>query len=84
MIPNLGEKKFVAASEEGVTRRLTSQVAGVSGGLLAVRGMVSTGHRVVFDSDGHYIEDKETGESMAIEDDGKMYNLDLWCRKESF
>ena len=74
----------MAVSEEGVARRLTSQLADITGGLLSVRGMVSSGHRVVFDSEGHYIEDKETGEWMEMEDDGCMYNLSLWCRKEGF
>ena len=61
-IPNLGEKKFVGVSNEGISRKLTAQVCEVNKGLLSVSKMTNGGSRVVFDSDGSYIEDKNTRE----------------------
>ena len=81
LIPNLGEKRFVAVSEGGVTRKLTSRVADVNQVLLSVRTMMNSGRRVVFDSDGSYIEDKQSTEWMPLRDDGKMFLLKLWVRK---
>ena len=63
-------------------RKLTAQVVDVNQPLLAVRGMVSTGHRVVSDSEGSYIEDKTSGEWMDLTDDGKMYTLKAWACRE--
>ena len=84
LIPNLGEKSFVAVSENNITRSLTSQVADVNQALLSVRKMMAAGHRVVFDSEGSYIEDKETGEFMDMRDDGSMFLLKLWVRRGGF
>ena len=61
-IPNLGEKRFAAVSEEGTRRNLIVQVCDVSKALLSVRKMVAAGNRVVFDGDGSYVEDKVTKE----------------------
>lgn len=66
LIPNLGEKHFVAFSENNVAGRLTSQVADVNQALLSVRKMTSTGHRGICDSRGSYIEDKENVEFMEL------------------
>ena len=84
LIPNLGEKKFLAVSENNVARSLTSQVADVSQALLSVREMMASGHRIVFDSEGSYIQDKETGEGMDMRDDGSMFLLKLWVQKGGF
>ena len=81
LIPNLGEKKFLAVSENDITRQLTAQVCDVNQPLLSVRKMMQAGIRVVFDSDGSYIEDKESGEWMDMRDDGRMFLLKLWCKR---
>ena len=81
-IDNLGEKRFIASSDNEVMRKLTAQVVDVNQPLLAVRGMVCTGHRVVFDSEGSYIEDTISKEYILLHDDGKMYTLRLWACKE--
>ena len=84
LIPNLGEKRLVAVSESGVARKLVSQVADVNQALLSVRKMMASGHRVVFDSEGCYIEHKQTQEWMPLRDDGKMFLLKLWVRRGGF
>ena len=74
----------MAVSENEVARKLTSQVADVNQALLSIREMLASGYRVVFDSDGCYIQDKETSESMSMRDDGSMYLLKLYCKKGGF
>ena len=51
-IPNEGEKRFQAVTEEGREKQMTLQVCDVNQGLLSVRKMVDAGNRVVFDKDG--------------------------------
>ena len=80
----MGEKTFVGVSENNVIRKITSQVTDVNQALLSVRKMMRSGHRVVFDSDGSFIEDKESGEWMDMRDDGRMFLLKLWVHKAGF
>ena len=61
--PNLGEKKFVGYSSEGLARKMTTQICEVNKALLSVRRVASAGNRVVFDDSGSHIEDKQTGAS---------------------
>ena len=81
LIPNLGEKKFTAVSEEGLARNITAQVCSVNKALLSVRKMTKAGNRVVFDDEGSYVEDKKTGERMWMKEEGGMYMLKMWVRK---
>ena len=62
LIPNLGEKKFQAVSQEGVTRSITAQVCAVNKALMSVKKVMRAGNRVVFDEEETYIEDKVTGD----------------------
>ena len=75
LIPILGEKRLLAMSEEEVMRHVTAQVADVNQALLSVRRMMSTGHQVVFDSEGSYILDKVTGECMNMRDDLSLIHI---------
>ena len=82
-IPNLGEKRFVATSGEGVKRQIVAQVCEVNKGLLSVRRMVQAGNTVVFTRNGGYIEDDGTGGGrMHMEEKNGMYMLKLWTRSE--
>jgi len=83
LIPNLGEKKFTAVSEEGVTRTITAQVCAVNKALMSVKKVMKAGNRVVFDDDGSYVEDKATGEKIWAKDDGGMFMVKLWVRKRT-
>ena len=83
-IPNLGEKRFVGVTSEGISRRLTAQVCDVNQGLLSVSRVARGGSRVVFDADGSYIEDKTTGEKIHLEERNGMYMLKLWTRRPGF
>ena len=81
MIPNLGEKRFIAATENGVLRRMTAQVCEVNKPLLSVKRILQAGNRVVFDPEGSYIEDKSSGEIMHLREEGGMFLLKLWAKK---
>ncbi len=79
-IPNLGEKKFCGISAEGCRRGLTAQVCDVNKALLSVSRLVKQGHRVVFDDENSFIEDKITGERMRLAEENGMYALTLWVK----
>ena len=73
-IPNLGEKLFAVATEEGTVRRMRPQVADVLEALQFIRALGRRGHVVVFGDDesgtGHYIMNRATGECNAVRDYG--------------
>ena len=81
LIPNLGEKRFVAMGEGGQLRKMKAQVCEVNKALLSVKRVVQAGNRVMFDKDGSYVEDTYTGERMALREEGGMYMMKLWVRK---
>ena len=83
-IPNLGEKRFVAESAEGVRRNITAQVCDVNKALLSVKKVVAAGNRVVFEEEGGYIEDRLTGDCMWLEEAGGMYMLSMWVESKPF
>jgi len=81
LIPNLGEKKFMAVDEQGVERRMTVQVCDVNKPLLSVHKIVQAGNEVVFSRHGSYVKHEATGEKMHLRETGGMYMLKLWARK---
>jgi ribosomal protein L34E len=83
IIRNQGEKRFHAESTEGVRRRFVAQVTDVNKGLLSVSKLAKAGHKIVFDTEGSYIEDKATGEVMNLTESGGMYMLKIWVQKDS-
>ena len=56
----------------------------VNKGLLSVSKATCGGSRVVFDSDGSYIEDKASGERMYLLERNGMYMLRMWTRRADF
>ena len=83
LIPNLGEKKFQAVSQEGVTPSITAQVCAVNKALMSVKKVMRADNRVVFDEEGTYIEDKVTGEKIWATDDGGMIMLKMWFNRKA-
>ena len=80
-IGNQGERQFIGIIEEGITRSLTAQVCEVNQGLLSVKKLIRAGNRVVFDEEhGSYIEDKQTGEKIWLEDRGGMFIMKMWVK----
>jgi len=84
LIPNLGEKKFVAVSDAGVTRAMKAQACDVNKALWSVHRVVQAGSRVVFAASGSYVQDETSGETMALTEKGGMYMLKLWVKAQGF
>ena len=80
-IDNLGEKQFTCVGDEGYECNMKAQVCDVNKALLSVRRLTQAGNRVVFDTNGGYIENLGTGEKMHMREQGGMYVLKLWVRR---
>ena len=63
---------------EETFRGMTFQAAPVSKLLDSVKRICAAGHRVVFDEDGSYIENKAAGEVNMLREDNGNYMLDMW------
>ena len=77
-IPNLGEQRLPLITQEGTLRAMTFQAAPVSRPLGSVMRMCKSGHRVVFDDEGSYIQNKVTGEITLLREENGNYMLDVW------
>ena len=80
-IPNRGQKQLQVVTERNQQRAITVQVCNVNKALLSVKKTCRTGHRVVFDDDGSYIENKATKERTPLKEEGGVYTLDVWVKK---
>ena len=80
LIPNLGEKRFIAAGDNGELRKMTAQVCDVNKALLSVSKLIKAGNRVVFEEGGGYIEDLVTGSRLYMKEEGGMFMLRLWAK----
>ena len=80
-IPNEGEKRFQAVTEEGSERRMVLQVADVNQALLSVSKAMKAGNKVVFDDEGSYIECKRTGEKTWMREKNGMFVMKLWVKR---
>ena len=94
-IPNEGEKEFVGTlnswqqdtrgnwkKSESVQKGLKVQVADVTHPLMAVKKLCQGNHRVVFDDEGSFAQNKTTGEVIEIREDGGEYIMEMWVRNE--
>ncbi len=77
-IPNLGEQRIPLMTVEGTLRSMTFQAAPVSRPLGSVMRMCRSGHRVVFDDEGSYVQNKVTGEINWLREENGNYMLDVW------
>ena len=62
----------------GLLRNVVAQVTDAHKPLFSVRRMVKAGNRVVLDDDGSYVEHKESGEPVPLEEQGGVYTMRLW------
>ena len=76
--PNLGEQRLPFTTDEGTCRGMRFQAAPVAGPLGAVKRICQSCHRVVFDGDGPYIENKSSGEVNWLRQDNGNYSMHLW------
>ena len=61
-------------------RGITAQICDVHRPRMSVKRMCKSGHRVVFDDEGSYIESKNTGEKLKIIEEDGEYLLDVWVK----
>ena len=80
-IPNEGEKKFRATTEDGFEKNVVLQVAEVNQGLLSVSKATAAGNRVVFDEGNSYIENKRSGVKTWLREKNGMYILKLFVKR---
>ncbi len=57
---------------------MTFQAAPVAKPLASVMGICRAGHQVVFDEEGSYIVNKQTGEVNWLREENGNYLLDVW------
>ena len=79
-IANEGEKKMTIWTEDSQPRLLTMQVCDVNKALMSVSKVSRAGHRVVFDDDYSYIENKMTGERTTLKQENGVYTLEVWVQ----
>ena len=77
-IPNLGEQRLPLCTVEGTLRSMTFQATPVSRPLGSVKRMMESGHKVVFDSDGCFIENKISGEINWLREENGNFMMDMW------
>ena len=80
-IPNEGEKRFHAVTEEGATKGMVLQVADVNQALLSVSKAMRAGNKVVFDDADTYIECKRNGQKTWMKEKNGMFIMKLWVRR---
>ena len=81
VIRNLGVKQCsVVTNDGGVPKNINLQVADVHKGLLSVIELVKSGHRVVFDEEWCYIEDKDSGWRDTIDQKEDEFELVAWVK----
>ena len=68
-------------ADEGQVKQMVMQVCDVNQGLLSVSKATAAGNRVVFDSDGSFIQNKASGEVTWLKEKGGLYILRLWVRR---
>ena len=81
VIPNQGEKRILAVTEEGVEKRLVLQVCEVNQGLISASKLAASGNRVILDDDGSYVENKSSGQKTWLEKRDGMYIMKLWVHR---
>ena len=82
-IPNLGERNFLGAMDDGTAKKVAVQVCAVNKMLMSVSKATSKGDRVIFDDEGSFIENMATGERAWPTQSGGMYYLKMWVSRKS-
>ena len=79
-IPNYGEKRLQWRTEDKSQGGITVQITDVMKPLASVGQICEAGNRVVFESEGGYVENLNTGVKTSMRKAGKGYKLDLWVK----
>ena len=82
LMDNEGEKKFIAVTDEGSSRKLVGRVCGVNKSLLSVKKVTGAGNTVVFKKGYGYIENDKSGERTYMEEKEGLYMVKLWVPRD--
>ena len=61
---------------------ICAKVCDVSEALPSVRKVIAAGSRVILHEAGSYIEDKTSGEKIWMREEGGMFMIKLWVKKD--
>ena len=73
-----GEQNICCRDDKGTDLRLRMTCADVKKPLASVMKIVKKGNRVVFDDNGSYVENKESGARTRLREEGGVYAFDVW------
>ena len=77
-VPTLGSKRTVLCFQNGKTGTVEFDVMDVPKPLLSVSKIIQKGYRVIFDTNGSYIENKINGEWFKLHERGGVFVLPSW------
>ena len=83
-IQNEGERTLAMMTSDKQLRKMTFQVAKTTKALASVSKIVGNGNAVVFDSDGSYIMNKQSGEITWLRAENAVYLLDVQVAPSSW
>ena len=81
---NQGEQRVKAVTDVGHTCSFRAQVTNVKRPLMSVSRICDGGHRVVFESDGGYIQNKSSGVKIPLRRDRNVYRLSVTVPRSGF
>ena len=73
-----GGMKVPIITRERTQRLMSVTAALVLKPLMSVKQLCTSGHAVIFDEEGSYIANKETGEINVLREENGNYMLDCW------
>ena len=83
-IEAFGERSLKGVTDNWYPFNIKAQVAAVKSPLGSVMHMVKAGNRLVFDSQGSFMQNKITGQTLKIHERNGGFEMDLWieeCKK---
>ena len=81
-LPNMGQQKLKAQTNEGRIASVVYQIAEVSRPLTAVSQTCDRGYWVIYIPQGGFTQNCQTGARTHFERRGDIYELDLWVKNE--
>ena len=81
---NRGEQQVMAVTHEGQEITFKAQVTDVHRPLMSVSRICDKGNRVVFESQGGFIESLTTGEKIHVRRDHNVYRLQVEVPEPGF
>ena len=81
-VPAMDQKRFVIRTQQGIERSITAQVTNVNKPLLSVSQICGKDHRVVFDKEASYTEDKTIGEVIPMIEKNGTYVIQCWVHND--